>query len=153
MRRIDQLLAEYEDSHQDRTNKLIHWICVPLTFLSIVGLLWSAPFLIETFPWVNWATVAMVPVALYYLRLSPPLAVGMLIQMVLFCWCAHLVDTRLGLPLWLVSIVIFVAASVSLNIGHKVEAKKPSFFKDLQFLLIGPAWLMQFIYKRLGIPY
>ena len=26
-------------------------------------------------------------------------------------------------------------------IGHKIEGAKPSFFEDLQFLLIGPAWV------------
>jgi uncharacterized membrane protein YGL010W len=58
-----------------------------------------------------------------------------------------------GSPLWMVSIIIFAVAWIGQFYGHKVEGKKPSFFKDLQFLLIGPAWLMHFIYKRLGIPY
>jgi uncharacterized membrane protein YGL010W len=56
-------------------------------------------------------------------------------------------------PLWAISLIIFVLAWFGQFYGHKVEGKKPSFFKDLQFLLIGPAWLMHFIYKRLGIPY
>jgi hypothetical protein len=43
MRKIDALLSEYGESHQNPTNKFIHWICVPLIFLSIVGLLASIP--------------------------------------------------------------------------------------------------------------
>jgi uncharacterized membrane protein YGL010W len=56
-------------------------------------------------------------------------------------------------PLWLVSAIVFVVAWIGQFYGHKVEGKKPSFLKDIQFLLIGPAWLLHFIYRRLGIPY
>jgi uncharacterized membrane protein YGL010W len=56
-------------------------------------------------------------------------------------------------PLWVICIVIFIVAWIGQFYGHKIEGKKPSFLKDVQFLLIGPAWLMHFVYKRLGIPY
>jgi len=56
-------------------------------------------------------------------------------------------------PLWAISLTLFVLAWIGQFIGHKIEGKKPSFFKDIQFLLVGPAWLMGFIYKRLGINY
>ena len=56
-------------------------------------------------------------------------------------------------PLWQTAIVIFVVAWIGQFVGHKIEGKKPSFFKDLQFLLVGPMWLMHFIYKRVGISY
>jgi uncharacterized membrane protein YGL010W len=53
----------------------------------------------------------------------------------------------------LVSIAIFVLAWIGQFIGHNIEGKKPSFFKDLQFLLIGPAWLLHFALKSMGLPY
>ncbi|ENO71845.1 hypothetical protein LEP1GSC012_1442 [Leptospira interrogans serovar Valbuzzi str. Valbuzzi] len=37
--------------------------------------------------------------------------------------------------------------------GTKSKVKKPSFFKDLQFLMIGPIWLLGFIYKKMKIAY
>ena len=46
---------------------------------------------------------------------------------------------------------IFIIAWIGQFIGHKIEGKKPAFFKDLQFLLIGPLWLLSFIYKKLNI--
>ncbi len=49
--------------------------------------------------------------------------------------------------------MIFVVSSAFQFIGHKVEGKKPSFLKDVEFLLIGPAWLMHFVYKKIGLPY
>jgi uncharacterized membrane protein YGL010W len=158
MRRIDQLLSEYGESHQNETNKSIHWICVPLIFFSIVGLVASIPsgivqtVLGEGNPYANWATVALIIVTIYYISLSIPLSIGMALFALLCLFIARLIaDT--GSPLWIVSIVVFVLAWIGQFYGHKVEGKKPSFFKDVQFLLIGPAWLMHFIYKRLGIPY
>jgi uncharacterized membrane protein YGL010W len=53
------------------------------------------------------------------------------------------------LALWAVG--IFVVAWIGQFVGHKIEGKKPSFLEDLQFLLIGPAWLMHFIFKKMGI--
>ena len=61
--------------------------------------------------------------------------------------------TNFATPLWLIGIAVFVGAWIGQFIGHKIEGKKPSFFKDVQFLLIGPAWLMAFIYRRAGWEY
>lgn len=159
MRRIDELLAEYGESHQNSTNKAIHWICVPLIFFSIVGLIASIPsgpvqqFLGEGNPYANWAVVVLVIVLVYYVTLSIPLSFGMMLFTVLCLYLVRIIGQSDLAPLWLVSIIIFVVAWIGQFYGHKVEGKKPSFFKDVQFLLIGPAWLMHFVYKKLGIPY
>lgn len=159
MRRIDQLLSEYGESHQNETNKSIHWICVPLIFFSIVGLIASIPsgfvqsILGPGNPYANWATLILILVLIYYVTLSLPLSLGMMLFSLL---CLFLANTlaRLDIaPLWIISLIIFAVAWIGQFYGHKVEGKKPSFLKDIQFLLIGPAWLMHFIYKRLGIPY
>jgi uncharacterized membrane protein YGL010W len=158
MRKIDQLLAEYGEDHQNVTNKAIHWICVPLIFFSVVGLIASIPsgmvqsVLGEGNPYANWATVAMLFIIAYYVSLSIPLTIGMTVFALLCLFVAKTI-AQAGMSLWMVSLVIFVVAWVGQFYGHKVEGKKPSFAKDLQFLLIGPAWLMHFIFKRLGIPY
>lgn len=160
MRKIDRLLAEYGESHQNATNKAIHWICVPLIFLSIMGLIWSIPqgFLTQLADepinaFINWATLLLVMVLFYYLRLSVSLFFGMLLLIGVFVAITYWLDQSQAVPLWLVSLIIFALAWIGQFYGHKVEGKKPSFFKDLQFLLIGPAWLMHFIYKKLNIPY
>ncbi len=56
-------------------------------------------------------------------------------------------------PVWRSALVVFVVAWIGQFIGHKIEGKKPSFLQDLQFLLIGPVWLLGFIYRNLGIRY
>jgi uncharacterized membrane protein YGL010W len=50
-------------------------------------------------------------------------------------------------------LLIFILAWVGQFIGHKIEGMKPSFFQDLQFLLVGPMWLMHFVFKKLGLRY
>ncbi|MCA6074024.1 DUF962 domain-containing protein [Fulvivirga sedimenti] len=159
MSKIDQLLAEYGESHQNETNKLIHWICVPLIFFSVVGFFWAIPSwgLKDVFgsanPYLNWATLALALVMIYYLSLSFALSFGMLLfgSLCLFGWSR--IDMATEFPIWGVALIIFVLAWIGQFYGHKIEGKKPSFFKDLQFLLIGPAWLMHFIYRKAGISY
>ncbi len=158
MRKIDRLLSEYGESHQNATNKAIHWICVPLIFFSVVGLIASIPpgilqSMLGTNVWVNWATVVLVLSILYYVSLSVPLSIGMLLFAAVCILLANKIELLNIAPLWLVSLSIFVLAWIGQFYGHKVEGKKPSFLKDLQFLLIGPAWLMHFIYKKWKIPY
>lgn len=154
MRRIDSLLAEYGESHQNKLNKLIHWICVPLIFFSVVGFFWSiplGPLSSLGISWLNWATVVLALVTIYYISLSPQLALGMILFAVLCIVIWSSISTVL--PAWQVALLIFAVAWIGQFYGHKVEGKKPSFFKDLQFLLIGPAWLMHFIYKKAGIQF
>ncbi|MFM7856081.1 MAG: DUF962 domain-containing protein [Flammeovirgaceae bacterium] len=159
MRKIDALLLEYGESHQNATNKAIHWVCVPLIFFSIVGLVASIPvgLLRSVFDaeaiYANWAGVMLALALIYYVTLSIPLAVGMLLFGSVCLFLTRLIVTVNVAPLWAVCLAIFVLAWIGQFYGHKVEGKKPSFFKDVQFLLIGPAWLMHFVYKRIGIPY
>ncbi|MFN8308305.1 MAG: Mpo1-like protein [Ferruginibacter sp.] len=152
MKTIQQWLSEYGESHQDHTNKTIHWICVPSIFFSITGLLYSIklPFAVSGTS-INVAMIVLVLAVLYYLSLSRTLWIGMLLFAVCCLWLCSLIERSGVAPLWLICVIVFVVAWIGQFYGHKVEGKKPSFFKDIQFLMIGPAWLMSFIYKKLGI--
>lgn len=159
MRKIEALLEEYGESHQNQTNKLIHWICVPSIFFSIVGLIYSLPadLLADALPFLgnfaNWATLVLIMVLIYYISLSVPLTLGMLFFSALCLALANFLSITFPGKLWAISLGIFVIAWIVQFIGHNIEGKKPSFFKDVQFLMIGPAWLMHFIYKKIGIAY
>ena len=155
---LNNLLEEYGESHQNSTNKLIHWICVPLIFYSIVALVYSIPneILIPIFGdsiWANWATITLVIVLIYYAKLSIPITIGMLLFSAVCMFVCQYLSSTVDVSLWIIALVIFVAAWAGQFYGHKVEGKKPSFLKDLQFLLIGPAWLMHFLFKKWGIKY
>ena len=140
-RRIDQLLAHYGESHQHPVNERIHFIAIPLIMLSLIGLIYCIhPALAYAF---------MAASMVYYARLSSVFLMAMGVWSALLLALVHAMgDVRLPL-----CVAIFVGAWVLQFIGHKLEGKKPSFLNDLQYLMIGPAWLMSFIYKRIGISY
>ncbi len=156
MSKIDSYLDKYGESHQNHTNKLIHWVCVPAIMFSLFGILYAIPFPVERGLFTNWSAVVIVLAWIYYLRLSIPMFLGFLVIGSLLVWGNNALYQALGEDagqLALVSLGIFVIAWIGQFIGHKIEGKKPSFLEDLQFLLIGPAWLLHFIYKKLGIVY
>ncbi|MFB2865960.1 DUF962 domain-containing protein [Aeromonas sp. MdU4] len=148
MKSIEEWFAEYGQSHRHPVNVAIHKLAVPGIYLCSLGLLWSLPAGPPP-AGLNWAAVAAIPVLAFYLQLSFALFVGM----------AGL--TALGLafchqwqgPLLWPALFIFVLLWIAQFVGHRIEGKRPSFLADLQFLLIGPAWVLASLYRRLGIPY
>jgi uncharacterized membrane protein YGL010W len=156
MRKVDQLLEEYGESHRNPLNKLIHWFAVPVIFWTVIALLWSIPFPFDGgLPGVplNWATLTLLLAQLYWFRLSWRLGLGLLLFSVFLVQATALVELTAAEPLWKLALIAFIGAWVLQFIGHAIEGKRPSFFEDLQFLLIGPAWLMGFIYRALGLAY
>ncbi|TDO77812.1 putative membrane protein YGL010W [Flavobacterium chryseum] len=152
MRTLDQWFDEYAVSHQNPTNKAIHYICVPAIYFSIVGLLMSIPsgFIANTLklnaPIIeNWAVVVLLFVLVFYIRLS----VIMAIKIAVFSAICLVVNYYIGqfVPLWAFSIGVFVIAWIGQFYGHNIEGKKPSFLKDLQFLMIGPAWVVENLFS------
>lgn len=150
MKTAQQWLDQYGESHQNPTNERIHWVCIPLIVVSLLGLLaYVGPF---GFSWLNGATLLLGVAILWYARLSKPLAIGMLLVGAGALGVVALLSS-LPIPLWISSILIFVGAWIAQFIGHKIEGKKPSFLEDLQFLLVGPLWLLCHVYRRLGLSY
>jgi uncharacterized membrane protein YGL010W len=141
-RTIDTLLAQYADSHRNPTNELIHFVCIPLIVFTLLGILWVIG------PPV--AVAACLAALVYYFRLSRPLAFGMLLLSAVMLGVLAMMPPLTALPL---SIAIFVLAWIGQFIGHKIEGKKPSFFDDLRFLLIGPLFVLGFLYRRLHLAY
>ena len=155
MRKIDELLEKYGESHQNEINKRIHWICVPAIMFSLVGMLMCVPFPNYSILF-NLATLVLMFSLGYYSRLSIPLSIGLIFIILTlllgnFYLKQFVEEKELGY-IW-ISFVIFIIAWIGQFYGHKVEGKKPSFLEDLQFLLIGPAWLLHFIYVKLGLNY
>ena len=161
-RPVDVYFDKYSESHQNHTNEIIHWICVPAIVFSLFGLVWAIPFPYIEFlgkynGFVNWASFLIAFAIYYYYRLSPVLSYFMLLLIMFFS--AGIVSLEkmhntAGWPqMWQVCLGIFVIAWIGQFIGHKIEGKKPSFFDDVKFLLIGPIWLLHFILKKAKIKY
>lgn len=152
----DQWFAEYGEDHQHPANKLIHWVCVPTIFFSVLGFIWMIPvpdLIAVTIPGFNWVLVAMAAFTVFYATLSPRLSVGLLCFMALCYLLIVALELYDFYPVWQICAVLFVLTWSGQFIGHRIEGRKPSFFQDIVFLLIGPAWLMSFIYKKVGQRY
>lgn len=137
-RKVDQLLAHYGESHRHPRNEMIHFVAIPLIMLSLLGLLFAFH------PWVAYAFVAASMV--YYARLSVVFLLAMAVLSVIGLLLVHAMGDRV----LLISAAIFVAAWIAQFVGHKIEGKKPSFFEDLQYLWVGPLFVLSHLFGRLG---
>ena len=142
MRTIDTLLAQYGGSHRNHVNEWVHIVCVPLIVFSLLGLLWSVH------PSV--ALLGSILALYYYYKLSRPFAAGMLAMLAAMLGLLLLMPPLTILP---ASLALFVLAWIGQFIGHQIEGKKPSFLDDLRFLLVGPLFVLGFLYRRLRLAY
>jgi uncharacterized membrane protein YGL010W len=137
MRTLADWMNEYGDSHQNPRNKRIHWVCVPAILFSVICMLQAiSPML---------AFVAIIASLVFYSRLSIRLTLGAAAMLTLMWFIAGMLPRP-----FIAGLLIFAVAWVGQFYGHYIEGKKPSFFKDIQFLLIGPLWLLHQTYRQKG---
>jgi len=148
MKTMQQWFDEYSVSHQNEINQKIHFICVPTIYFSIVGLLMSinTTFLQKIIglnnPLIeNWASILAIFLLSFYLRLSFTVFLKMFFFTALSIFINYYIGSVVNVLYF--SMILFVIAWAGQFYGHKVEGKKPSFFKDIQFLLIGPPWVFE----------
>ncbi len=139
IRKVDTLINHYGESHQNNTNELIHFIAIPLITLSLSGLLYAIhPFVLYAF---------LAGSFIYYARLSVVFLITMLVWSAVMLWVLQ----SMGAQLVTLSVVIFVGAWILQFIGHKIEGKKPSFFEDIQYLWVGPLFVLSKLFSKMGI--
>ena len=138
-RKVDTLLAHYGESHQNASNELIHFVAIPLIVVSLVGLMFAVH------PYIAYAFMAASMV--YYARLSMVFLVSMAVFSAGVLWLVQ----AMGAQVLQISGAIFVGAWIAQFVGHKLEGKKPSFFEDIQYLWVGPLFVLSKLYEKLGI--
>ena len=141
-RDIDVLLARYAESHRNTVNELIHIVCIPAIVFSLLGILWAIH------PGV--ALLAVAAALVYYVKLSRAFALGMAVMAAVMLTLLSMLPEGTVL---VTSIAVFVLAWIGQFIGHHIEGKKPSFFDDLRFLLIGPLFVLSFLYRKMRLAY
>jgi len=140
MTNLNQLLDEYSDSHQNKKNQVIHKICVPLIEWSLLGILWTIPSFKYMYA-LNWSSLFILLSLTYYSTFKniKVIIMSSLLLIPFFIFIAFVPSQKI----LLISSIVFVLAWIGQFIGHKIEGQKPSFFKDLFFLLIGPLWVIE----------
>ena len=150
-RPIDRWFASYSSDHRNPTNQWIHVLCVPAILWSVIALLWCIPVAGSWFRPGMWAALAMFFAWAFYYRASRRLGYGMLAVFVAMAWLTRWLHLALGTtPLLVLAVAVFALAWIAQFVGHRIEGRKPSFLTDLTYLLIGPAWVLAKLYRKLG---
>ena len=155
MKKVQEWFAEYSITHQHPLNKKLHFIAVPLIYLSVFGLLWQVPMPLPQLEaeQITWPLLLAIPVLLFYLNLSRLLGVGMTIFTAFVVLFIRWFESEFQTNLALASFGLFALGWILQFIGHAIEGKKLAFFKDLQFLLVGPVWILGYLLNKCGIRY
>lgn len=135
---LEQKLLHYAESHRNRRNVLIHCVCVPAIVCAVVG------GLVAINPVV--AGIALIAAVIYYAFIDPDRMVALraaaamaaVLAAMLALWTLVIPPSAI-LPL---ALGIFVIAWIGQFVGHHIEGRKPSFFDDLRYLLVGPLFVM-----------
>lgn len=155
MSEADNWLERYETNHRDLTWPWIYWAAVPMFVVGTVGLLWSVPTPAEFYeisPLLNWGTAFLMVTAIYYFIISLSLAIGLL-PFLLGIAFIHMWLPQSDYSAIRVSIGLLLAGGIGLWLGHRNERGLGAFYEDLQTVMIGPAWILSVMYRRVGIPY
>lgn len=155
MKKVQEWFAEYSITHQHPINKKLHFVAVPLIYISVFGLLWQVPMPLHSLQveQITWPLVLAIPVLLFYLNLSRVLCVGMTIFTAFVVLFIRWFESEFQTNLTLASFGLFIFGWGLQFIGHAIEGKKPAFLKDLQFLLVGPVWILGYLLNKCGIRY
>lgn len=151
MRTMQEWLDSYASDHRHPVNQRLHWLCVPPIVWAVIALLWAIPVPSAFARPGAWAVLAMVLAFYWYWRRSRRLATGLLIAFAVLGLLTHLLYGWLGpVRLCWLAVAVFVLAWIGQFVGHHYEGRRPSFLTDVCYLLIGPAWLMEKLLRRLG---
>lgn len=148
-------LDRYESNHLDLTYPWVYWAAVPMVVLGTVGLLWDLPIPVQFYeisPLLNWGSAFLMVTAVYYFIISLSLAIGLL-PFVLGVAFAQLWLQQSEFTPLRVSLGLLAAGMIGVWLGHRNKKGLGAIVEDLQTIMIGPAWLLSVIYRRLGIPY
>ena len=136
---LTRLLESYEKNHQNPINEAIHIIAIPLIMFSILGM--TAAFDI----FLEYILVGIV--LFYYLKLSKIAALLMLVWLLIYLGLVALLKPYIIE----ISLLLFVLGWILQFLGHFIEGKRPSFFEDLRYFLIGPLFVVQKVISKFGI--
>ena len=110
MKTMNQWFDEYSESHQNKTNKAIHWVCVPTILFSIIGILAHFSALLTT--------LLLLLSFVFYARLDLVLAVAMAALLVVMAWLIYTLPVGVGFYIGL-----FVLAWIGQFMATKSKVK------------------------------
>ncbi|TSD66066.1 hypothetical protein FFF34_001305 [Inquilinus sp. KBS0705] len=161
LRPIEVYFKRLDDTHQNPTNRLLAWLCVPLLVFGLFGIAWGLPFPNLQFMgpynvYFNWASFFIAFAVYFYLKLSPLLSYFFLFVLMVFSYGVMRLagwQQAGGIPLWILSCLITLFALGGLYIGSQMEAKRQSLKTTAELVLVSPLWVLYTALKRFKIKY
>ena len=153
VRPVDRFFAAYSDDHRHPANQWLHVLCVPAIVWSLLALVYCIP-LGAGLPTGSLAAVMAIALTAFWLWLSLPIGLGAAVLMALSWGSVAALHAAFGATvLAVIGASVFVVAWVGQFIGHHIEGRRPSFFTDLVYLMIGPVWVLAKGYRKLSVGY
>lgn len=131
------------------------WLGIPLVIASLVGMAWSIPVpaaLALRTPVINFATLFLMTTFVYYCILSLPLAFSAFLFLVAAA-VPSIWLTQEGWPLWQIASAVFGPAFCWQLLETRRATGRLLIVRNLQYLMLGPIWLLRALYRRFGIEY
>ncbi len=156
----ERWFAAYADDHRHPVNQQLHVVCVPAIVWSVLAMLQSLPVpetLATSFAFIGieqgaLAALATVAAVLFWSWLSLPLGIGTAVLAAMCFWLnASILQSFGSFVLIVAGMVVFVLAWIGQFVGHVIEGRRPSFFTDLVYLMIGPPWVLAKAYRLVGL--
>lgn len=151
-RSLKKWLVLYEASHRHKINQALHWVCIPGMMLTVTMLSWWLPVVPGvqgTWNHIFWPLVACT--LLWYWRLDNVITLGIGMVWGLF-WVVTLMLERelngafISWALGLFSL-FWLGALCGVLLIEKHKLVLP---RDIRLLLIGPAWMIEHLFRLLG---
>ena len=153
VRPVDRFFAAYSDDHRHPANQWLHVLCVPAIVWSLLALVYCIP-LGAGLPTGSLAAVMAIALTAFWLWLSVPIGLGAAVLMAWSWGSVAALHAAFGATvLAVIGASVFVVAWVGQFIGHHIEGRRPSFFTDLVYLMIGPVWVLAKGYRKLSVGY
>lgn len=161
LRPIEIQFNRLDASHQHPTNRLLHFICIPLMMFGLLALAWAIPFpqlkfLAAYQGYLNWASFVIAFWVYYTLKRSPLLSYLMLFVLFAFSYAVMQLanwEQAGGIPLIWTATIIIALSAIGQFIGGSIEGNKKSFDDDRALFLITPIWALHGIFKKWGLKY
>lgn len=147
MKTLDQQMAIYAAYHQNRWNKLTHFIGVPaIIFAILIPLSW-----ISVGDSVTLAHVLLAAVLAYYFLLDAPLALATALASAALLFAARLVSATGSASGWMWFGACFAGGWILQLAGHAFEGRRPALADNLFQVFVAPIFLVAEVFFALGL--
>lgn len=150
----DGWLERFDRRHQELTLLGLYSVSVLMLVTGTVGLLWALP-IPEAFrgisPLLNWGSTFLMAATVYYFVISLSLAIGLL-PFVVALAAIQLWLSNSGYPGLHISLSLLFVGIIGIAVGQQRGSGLRGVLRDLQHMMIAPAWMLSLVYRRIGIP-